>query len=444
MHRVATAEDPPDLVIRRVLLVDVPQRLAHQLDLELGVADQRPNPAQHDVVGKIGLTVGHVEAPAGDPLVPGLDRTQQTHADLAETGVRVEDPVQDARPVRDVAAQVGVEHDVGGARPGQLTLERQTDLLGDPGAGPVEAQQVARPLLEQRTGAHVTEPHRDALGVLGVRQVLGVEAEDRATLGRILDQQRLHQRLRNVQHRARAALQVVTDPLITGAPGLQPHDLLAGQARGEQGVAHLIPRRGVLARLLLQPEVAQHLHRALVGDVGPRRVRHPGEHRHRVHADPVGGQRKCRRATRRAEAHHHNVGVVTVDLAERQKSRLRKRRCIHRTFSHLCWGSGLGRADRRARIRGPPSICCWNASMLARRMLCFVVLATRGAAVLLLCLDGLSVERGQEIARLDDLREQAQRRQRRSVGVWRSGRASVGDHHGAISQVRGDARGAFN
>ena len=41
-------------------------------------------------------------------------------------------------------------------------------------------QQVARALGEQLAGAPVTEPHRHALGVLLVVEVLGVEADDRA------------------------------------------------------------------------------------------------------------------------------------------------------------------------------------------------------------------------------------------------------------------------
>ena len=146
-----------------------------------------------------------------------------------------------------------------------------------------------------------------------------LKRDDRAALGGVLDQHRLHQRLRDVQHRARAALQVVADPMVSGAPRLQPHDLLAGQARGEQGVAHLVPRGGVLAGLVLDAEVAQHLHRALVGDVRAGRVRHPREHRHRVHPNPVGRQRERRGATRRAEADHDDVGVVAVHRRERHE-----------------------------------------------------------------------------------------------------------------------------
>ena len=329
VHRVAAAEHPPDLVVGGVLLVDVPQRRAHQLDLQVGVADQHPDPAEHHLVGQVGLALGHVEAPTGDPLVPRPDRAQQTHADLAETGLRVEDPVQDARPVRDVSAQVGVEHDVRGARAGQLALERQPDLLRHLGSGAVEGQQVAGPLLERLPGAQVTEQHGDTLGVLLVRQVLGVEGDDRAPLGRVLDQQRLHVGLRDVQHRARAALEVVAHPVIAGTPRLQPGDLLPGQAGGEQGVAHLVPRGGVLAGLVLDPQVAQHLHRALVGDVRPRRVRDPREHRHRVHPHAIARQREGRGAARGAETDHDDVGVEAIHGPERHEGGWRKDGGVH-------------------------------------------------------------------------------------------------------------------
>ena len=359
VHGVPTAEHPADLVVGGVLLVDVPQRLAHDLDLEVGVADQGADPVEHEVVGQVRLAVGDVEAPAGDPLVPGPDGAQQTHADLTEAGLRVEDPVQDARPVRDVAAQVGVEDDVRGAGAGEFTLERQPDLVGDPRSGAVEAQQVAGPLGEHVTGPPVAQPHRHAVGVLLVVEVLGVEADDRAPLGGVLDQQRLHQRLRDVEHRAGAALQVVARAPVTGAPGLQAHDLLARQARGEQGVAHLVPRRGVLAGLLLEPEVAQHLHGALVGDVGARRVRHPREHRHRVHADPVGRQRERRGGTGGAETDDHDVGVEAVHRDERAEGGRRKRRCVHGTFSEAVSRgavstAGVHRSDGALRLRTSP------------------------------------------------------------------------------------------
>ena len=155
----------------------------------------------------------------------------------------------------DVAAQVGVEDDVGGAGAGEFALERQPDLLRDLRSGAVEPEQVAGPLGEHLTGPPVAQPHRHTLGVLLVVEVLGVEADDRAPLGGVLDQQRLHQRLRDVQHRAGAALQVVTAAVVAGAPGLQPGDLGAAEAGGEQGVPHLHPRSGLQFGGLLDAEV---------------------------------------------------------------------------------------------------------------------------------------------------------------------------------------------
>jgi predicted acyltransferase (DUF342 family) len=131
VHSVAPAEDSTDRVVRGVLLVDVPHRLGQQLDVKVGVADQRADLLDDDFVGEVRLAGGHVEAPAGDPLVPRLDGSEQAHTDLTEPGFRIHDPVEDAGPVGHVPAQVSVEQDVGGAGAGQLTLERQSDLLRD-------------------------------------------------------------------------------------------------------------------------------------------------------------------------------------------------------------------------------------------------------------------------------------------------------------------------
>ena len=169
----------------------------------------------------------------------------------------------------DVARQVGVEQDVGGAGAGELSLEGQPELLGDAGPGTVEAEQVAGALGEDLAGADVAEPDGDPRVVLVVVEVLGVEADDGAASGGLVDEDGLHQRLGQVEHRARAALEVVTHAVLTGTPRLQAEDLLAGQAGGEHGVAHLVPGRGLLAGVALHAQVAQHLGRALVGDVRP-------------------------------------------------------------------------------------------------------------------------------------------------------------------------------
>ena len=57
-------------------------------------------------------------------------------------------------------------------------------------------------------------------------------------------------------------------------PSLHAADLLAGERGAEDVVAHQLLVSRVHHRLVLDlaPQVAQHLHRALVGDVRARRV----------------------------------------------------------------------------------------------------------------------------------------------------------------------------
>ena len=60
-----------------------------------------------------------------------------------------------------------------------------------------------------------------------------------------------------------------------GAPGQDPPDLLAGDRGAEHGVADQLVRRGIGQHLVLDAHVTEDLHRALVGDVRPGRVRRP-------------------------------------------------------------------------------------------------------------------------------------------------------------------------
>src|SRR5690348_8583857 len=59
------------------------------------------------------------------------------------------------------------------------------------------------------------------------------------------------------------------------APRIEPAELLAGQALAEHVVGHQMLRHRLRHRLVLEAEIAQHLHRTLVGDVGARRVSQP-------------------------------------------------------------------------------------------------------------------------------------------------------------------------
>ena len=174
---------------------------------------------------------------------------------------------------------------------------------------PSAPDQVAGPHLVLAAALPILQRHRHAGGVLRVAQVLGIEGEHCAARGRVLHQQRLHLVLRQVQHRAGAALQVVADALIAGAPGAQPGDLGSGQAGREQRVAHPLPGRRIAPRFLLDAEVPKHLHGALVGDVRAGCVRGPVVPVDHVHTHAVGGQGQCGGCTHRAGAHHQDVGI---------------------------------------------------------------------------------------------------------------------------------------
>ncbi len=193
MYGVAATEHPAGLIMLGPLLIDVPERARHDVDGQLRVADKGTDLFEHNVIGYVGFALGHVEAPSGDPLAPRSDRPQQTHADLTETGLGVEDPMQNAWPVSDVLAQIRVEQDVGGAGTGELAFEGQSDLFGDLRAGTVEAEQEARSLGELGARAHIPESHRDTVLVLAVIEVFGVETDQRTAFGRVLDQYRFHQ-----------------------------------------------------------------------------------------------------------------------------------------------------------------------------------------------------------------------------------------------------------
>ena len=227
--------------------------------------------------------------------------------------------------MRDVLAQVGVEEDVGSTRAGEFAFEGKPDLIGDLRTCAVEAQQVPSTLLEDVAGADVTEPDCHAVLVLDVVEVLGMESDDRATFGGVLHEYRLHQRLRNVQHRAWAAGQVVAVAQVTGAPCLESDDFFTGQARGEQRVPHLVPRSRIAPRFLLHAQVSENLRGALVGDVRPGGVRHPGKHRDSVDSDSVRGQGQGGCAAGGPEPDDHDVGVVAAAvIGERHECRGRQ------------------------------------------------------------------------------------------------------------------------
>ena len=181
--------------------------------------------------------------------------------------------------------------------------------LGHQRPGAVGADQVLGPDGVGRPGEPV--PHRGghAVVVLHVAQVLGREPGLGAARGRVLDQDRLQVGLRDVADQAGRGELVVGLAGRVGAPGLDPADLLAGDRRAEHGVADQFVRGRVREHLVLDPEVAEDLHRPLVGDVRARRVGRPpvlGDHdvRH-----PEGGQAERRRAAGGSRADDQHVGL---------------------------------------------------------------------------------------------------------------------------------------
>ena len=95
------------------------------------------------------------------------------------------------------------------------------------------------------------------------------------------DQDRLKVGLRDVHDQARRRELIVRLTIRPRTPRADAADLLPRDARAEHGVADQRVLGRVGQHLLLDAEVAEDLHRTLIGDVRPRRVRRPpilGDH----------------------------------------------------------------------------------------------------------------------------------------------------------------------
>ena len=154
-------------------------------------------------------------------------------------------------------------------------------------------------------------PHRGrhAVLVLLEREVLGVEARFRPARGGMAEQDRLKEILRDVADLGRARQRVVSLAPGMVAPGLDPAELLPGQALAEHGVGHELLWCGQPHGLVLKLQVAQDLHGPLVRDVRPGRVGEPAELRHQDVGDPVGAQQQSAGGARRATADDQHIGL---------------------------------------------------------------------------------------------------------------------------------------
>src|SRR5262249_33565226 len=158
---------------------------------------------------------------------------------------------------------------------------READVFGYFRPRAVRADQVLRADGVDGASEPVADRHADPGIVLLVRYVLGGEPRLGAARGCVLDQDRLQVGLRDVADQARRRELVVGLPGRVGAPSADPADLLARDRGAEHGIADEFVRRRVGKDLVLDTEVAEDLHRALVGDVRPRGVRRPpvlGDH----------------------------------------------------------------------------------------------------------------------------------------------------------------------
>ena len=304
-HAVHAALD----VALGVHLVVAPQRRRAQLDLDRVVADEVVHDPRGDLLVDLGRRVLDVVAPDDQPLVPRADHPDEAHADPAHVGAGLHDPVEDARAVRDVLRQVRVEDDVHRPRPVHLALHRQADVLRDLRAAAVGADQVLGADRVALAADAVLDLHGDAVSVLRVRQVLGVEAHAAAAPRGLAEDDRLEDVLRQVVVGAGAGERVVGQALRVRAPRVQAGELVAGQAGAEHRVAHQVVRDALGLDLVLEAHVAHDLDGALVGDVGARRVRRPAVLRDDEVVDAVGAQEQRARASGRAGADDQDVGL---------------------------------------------------------------------------------------------------------------------------------------
>ena len=188
-------------------------------------------------------------------------------------------------------------------------FRRQPDVLRHLAAPAVGADEVLGSDLVLLAGDPV--PHRGchAVFVLLEREVLGVEPRFRPARRCMAEQDRLHEILRDVADLGRARQRVVSLAPGMVAPGLDPAELLPGQALAEHGVGHELLWCGQPHGLVLELQVAQDLHGPLVRDVRPGRVGEPAELRHQDVGDPVGAQQQSGGGARRATADDQHIGL---------------------------------------------------------------------------------------------------------------------------------------
>ncbi|MNN18983.1 hypothetical protein D3C81_1322070 [compost metagenome] len=250
-------------------MVDLPFADGLHPDRQRIVADGRPRAPDHGLLAQVGLALRRVIHEQQHPFVP------RAHADVRAAAHPVVvaglgHPVQHARAVLAVLGQVYLEPAVDRAAQAHLPFHLEAALRHHGAAAAIGAHRVARLYLRGFAGDAVLHHGSDRIrGLRDLRQ-LGIEQQLRTALARAIQQHGLQQVLRRVAHRRGAGQRIVRLALLGTAPGLQPRDLGAGEAGGPHIVAHQRVGRGQRQHAVLDAEIAEHLHGALVGDVGTR------------------------------------------------------------------------------------------------------------------------------------------------------------------------------
>ena len=334
VHRVAHGQHPPGLVVAGHLVVDRPGGEALDDRRDIGVADDLADPLDGELVAVGDGLGGGVVGADHDELVPGPMADERAGAgEEGRAGCGV--PIQDARPVGQVAGQVGLEPHVDGGGQPDFAVDGEPGLLDDAAASPVGPDEVVAADVVGGVGGAVPHRGRDAIGVLGEGEELVAEPDvGLGPLPRCLEQHRFEHRLGAVDHRAGAGLAVVGRPVRAAAPGVEPRHLQAGQAGVPHVVGHQLVRGGDGVQPVLEAQVPEDLHRALVHDVGPGSVRRPRvllgqEVAHAIAGQQVGGGEPGRARSHDQQrnvdvGHHHSFASSE------------KRHCTRNEVSILC------------------------------------------------------------------------------------------------------------
>jgi hypothetical protein len=103
---------------------------------------------------------------------------------------------------------------------------------------------------------------------------------------------RLEEVLGDVAHLRRARGGVVPGPVRPGAPGLEAGDLLVGETGRPNVVAHEFVRGRHGPYVAFDPQIAEYLDGALIGDVRPRGMGGTGVAGDRDRSCPGSGQQR--------------------------------------------------------------------------------------------------------------------------------------------------------